>query len=406
MRRNLRYLLFIPVFFLWSNTAFSTGVTEITVTGEGTGPTEEIATRNALANAVSQTGLNISINSSLDTSVARSSTEEGNEKLVAQQRRTEKTSLEAEGEIKSWQKIGSSRIEGGLYAVQVKAVVHQFKLGQSAQRMRLALLPIQTNVPNISAEVVRQLESDAQTNLVQSRRFTVLTRSDINRVLGEQRFVATQNVSRGERARLGNLLGADVLLLITIAQASYSERTETIAVTGQRRLVKDGAARINVSIFDVATGQIRFSGAYSSTPSSSVSSLVGLLSAVSSNALADVVQRIYPLRVVQVTSSGEIYLNTGGVRLERGALLDVYEETKPLTDPYTGESLGGVERHVGAIEITRVETRFSVAKVLTGQGFKPLMIARPTPTSATAADVANPEDVSRASKGVTLPFDR
>ncbi|SIT72420.1 Curli production assembly/transport component CsgG [Ectothiorhodosinus mongolicus] len=406
MSKNIACLMILGVALFWFHSATASGLTEITVTGEGTGPTEEIATRNALANAVSQTGLSISIDSVLDTTVARSASSGGAETMSAQQRRSETTSLQAEGEIKSWRKISSRRIEGSLYSVQVSAVLHHFEQGPSAQRMRIALLPVEARGSGISANHLRELEAEIQKHLVQSRRFAVLTRSDINRVLSEQNFIANQNVSRGERARLGNLLGADVLLLVNVSEAYYSERTETVAVTGQIRVIKNGAVRINVNIIDAATGQIRFSNSYATELGRPASSMGGMLSTVATNSIADVVQRIYPLRIIQITDGGNVFLNAGGSMLRPGMTFTVYSEGEALVDPYTGESLGGAEQEIGVIEVTRVESRFSVAKIRSGEGFQEMMIARPTSAAIPGQRSQAPAEAPRANTGVALPFDR
>ena len=389
--------------FLITKPAFSSNITEINVVGEGTGITEEIATRNALANAVSKTGLEISISSELNTQLSQSADSNGNEHLAAMQKRSETTKLSSNGDIKSWEKISVKKIEGNHYSVKVSAILYDYKQIPSSKRLKIALLPVESSVSNTIISSSKKLETLIQNSLVQSRRFAVLTRSDVDKVLVEQNFLAGNNVKNKERARLGNLLGADVILSLKISELKFSEKKETIAITGQNRTVRTGLIKIDASIFDTATGQIRFSQSFSSTINSSVSSLDELLNDVSRNAINKIVLEIYPLRIIQVVDNQTVFLNTGGSLIRDGMVLDVYSQGETLKDPYTGELLGSIEKHVGVIEVTRVESKFSVARILSGDEFSPMMIARESNKPPLNNDINTKNSKSNA--GVRLPFD-
>lgn len=403
---NSRYFLIFLGFFLVSQVSLANRLTEFTVTGEGTGATEEIATRNALANAVSQAGLNISIDSELVTDVLRFSSGNNDNAMLAMQSRAESTSLQAEGEIKSWRKISSSRIDGGLFYVVISADLYRFELGDSSKRMRIALLPVDIRTNIQRGNEIDIFEADILNHLVQSRRFTVLSRNNINHILNEHNFVLRNNVARGERTRIGNLLGADALIHVSIVQAAFNERNERIAITGQVKRVISGGVKINVSIFDATTGQIRYANNYSVDADSSHQSLSVIFSEIAKIISGDIVYGIFPLRIIQVNPNGEIFLNTGGSLLSVGQILNVYKEGDKLFDPYTGESLGSAENNVGLIEISRVESRFSTAVILEGNEFQPSMIARPSLLKSSVLNFNEGGGNSHHQGGVKLPFDR
>jgi hypothetical protein len=401
-----RYFLTFLAFLFSTQVAFANRLTEVTVTGEGTGATEEIATRNALANAVSQAGLNISINSELVTDVLRLSSGNNDNAMLALQSRAESTSLQAEGEIKSWRKISSSRIDGGLFLVIISADLYRFELGGASNRIRMALLPINVGTSIQRGNEINIFEADILNHLVQSRRFTVLSRNNINHILNEHNFVLRNNVARGERTRIGNLLGADVLVHVSIVQASFDERNERIPITGQVRRVISGGVKINVSIFDASTGQIRYANNYSIDADSSYQSLSAVLAEIAKIVSSDIIYGIFPLRIIQVNPNGEIFLNTGGSLLSVGQILTVYKEGDQLIDPYSGESLGSAENQVGLIEISRVESRFSAAVILEGNEFQPSMIARPSMLRSGILNFDEGGVKDHHQSGVKLPFDR
>ncbi len=67
----------------------------------------------------------------------------------------------------------------------------------------------------------------------------------------------------------------------------------------------------------------------------------------------------------------ELTLNAGtktGVKV--GDTFEVQSVTKEITDPETGEKLGVRTKKVGMVEITEVAEKFSIAKVVSGEGFK------------------------------------
>ena len=71
-------------------------------------------------------------------------------------------------------------------------------------------------------------------------------------------------------------------------------------------------------------------------------------------------------------------------------------------DPYTKESLGTTESEVGLIEITRVDSKVSYAKVLSGEEFAVGMVARPDASAAATAGRAKKVENRRKKTGVIV----
>ena len=71
---------------------------------------------------------------------------------------------------------------------------------------------------------------------------------------------------------------------------------------------------------------------------------------------------IYPVLVERIEGE-DIYLGMGGKQFKKGKIYEIFEKGEPIIDSYTQESLGFVETLMGTIEITRVSSNYSKAKV-------------------------------------------
>ncbi|HBP20889.1 MAG TPA: hypothetical protein DEA08_24255 [Planctomycetes bacterium] len=76
----------------------------------------------------------------------------------------------------------------------------------------------------------------------------------------------------------------------------------------------------------------------------------------------------FPMKVMLAKADGTVFVNHGaGTGIEPGHVYDVWKRGEALVDPDTGEVLGHDETRIGRIEITKVEKRFSRAKLLEGR---------------------------------------
>ena len=70
--------------------------------------------------------------------------------------------------------------------------------------------------------------------------------------------------------------------------------------------------------------------------------------------------------ILKIQNNSNVILNQGGVSLNEGDKLNVFQKGEILQDPYTGESLGPSESLVATIEIKKVNPKMSYAKILKG----------------------------------------
>lgn len=390
------------------------GVIEVNQRAEGFGATKEMALRDALTKAIGQaTGIEISTNSAMITQVISAEIRVDGKQTDSSTlgfSQSDESRSKVDGTIKNYQLIGYSRDDDGMYIAKVSATVYTYEQDASSQRKKIALLPVENNFSNSSAgrKLAMKVGQDIEAELVQTRRFAVLSRTDVDKVMGEQRFISGDGVHKSERAKLGNLLGGDVLLSVTIEKGYISTKEKVIKLTGQVKRTTSGELKINAKVISAVTGEVKLSETYSNTYGGRLGNLDAMSKDIAAKAVKDLTNRIYPPLVISVKGNS-IVLNIGGKGVRKGALYTVYSQGESLVDPYTGESLGSVEEEMGTIKLTRVESKFSVGQVVSGGEFAPGMVARfkssMKPSANSSSEPSKPAEPAKPEGGVKLPFD-
>lgn len=241
----------------------------------------------------------------------------------------------------------------------------------------------------------------ATTALVETGKFKVLERQQIDDVIGEQDFGASGRVDPATAAKIGKILGAQYLLFGTVNEFEYSKSGEKggVRVAGFRVGGEQARAHVgmDVRIVDAVTGEIPFStratadasrssfkvsysssdfganiGAFKKTP----------LGEATRKAINDAVAKIArdfggeAAAPAPVTWSGKLVIAEGGALvikagkkdgLKTGDILTVY---RPKTVTAGGEVLTVGEDEIGKIRLTTVGESAASAEALEGKGFK------------------------------------
>ena len=235
------------------------------------------------------------------------------------------------------------------------------------------------------------------TALVETGRFVVIERAQIDQILTEQDLGASGRVNPETAAEQGAVIGAAALISGGITEYSYTSSSlgggldvlKAIRVTRQELTAM---VALDIRVLDAVTSEVLFSkrteGEASSRSTSAdveigdqefsmAAAATTPLGQASRQAIEDAVQAIVTAladipwtgRIIDVRGES-VYVNAGsedGIRT--GMEFDVYEQEPPLIDPATGLNLGAPERYLGALRITDLEDRYSIAEVVTGQGF-------------------------------------
>lgn len=239
------------------------------------------------------------------------------------------------------------------------------------------------------------------TALVESGKFRVLERQQINDVLGEQDFGDTGRVDPSTAAKIGKIVGAQYLLYGTVNEFEYSKSGEGggVRVAGLRVGAGQAKAHIgmDVRVVDAVTGEILFStrstanasrtgfkvgysssdfganvGAFRKTPMGeatrkAIEDAIGKLSGQFGGEAAEPPPVTWSGTLI-VAEGGTLVIKAGTKNgLKTGDVLTVY---RPKTVNAGGEILTVGEDKIGKIRLTTVGESAASAEAVEGSGFK------------------------------------
>jgi curli biogenesis system outer membrane secretion channel CsgG len=239
------------------------------------------------------------------------------------------------------------------------------------------------------------------TALLDSGKFRVLERQQIQDVVGEQDFGDSGRVDPATAAKIGKILGAQYLLYGTVDEFEYSKGGEWggVRVAGLRVGASQARAHIgmDVRVVDAVTGEILFSTRSTASASRtgfkvgySGSDFGANVGAFQKTPLGEATRKAIEEAVgkmpgqfggaasapAPVTWSGQLVVAEGGTLVIRagtkdglkvGDVLTVY---RPKTVTAGGETLVVGEDKIGRIRLTSVGASASSAEAVEGQGFK------------------------------------
>ena len=379
MKFNLSYFIFLVL----SHT-LSAEITYREVETQGSGKDLGEAVTNALVEAVGMVnGRSIESESSLKQAKKSASVNGKTDYFLSEDFKSAVKSA-TKGTVAEYSIEDKSTNELGIVTVYIRAKVAKLKLSASANRKRIAVFPLRMgsktfrvgNAVGDKERISRLFSQGISTNLVQSRKFTVLDREYILEQLDEKANIVSGDVKNEEMAKLGQELVADMILVGTIED--FGVETKTIRMQLSNRTVTTQSAFVNFGyrILDIATKQIRFadvmelkldpSELQAASGSGGQGSLESAICRLASEKISiKILEAIYP--VVVVSARGKyITLGQGGNNLHRGDKMEIFYYGDPIIDPYTKESLGREEIPIGFVEITRVNAKTSSANYVEG----------------------------------------
>ncbi len=336
----------------------------VTVDATGTGATREDAVAQGLIEAIQQvTGVVVESVQEIRTAVAMASVDDTHTVALAeaQQGSTRRT---ANGLVRSFRITDTVSEKPGRVVVHLSVEVEKFQsLGVGTDSRRRIAVASFGGPPGMrpTADLLRDRLA---AQLTQSRRFLILDRSN-DLVYQQEMAVLKAEAPLAERVRIGQVVGADYAVLGQIRQAGVSRSDRTIQMTGERITNASSAVEIDWSVLEIATRATKFSGTV--RLSAGGDGLGDLLDQAAARIADEITQAIYPMRLIRFDDPAELIINQGGGTLQPGQRMRAMLLAEALTDPYTKESLGQIEREIGLIEVLRVDAKISYARLLSGK---------------------------------------
>jgi TolB-like protein len=214
------------------------------------------------------------------------------------------------------------------------------RVTQVGTRLALAVLPI---TGKGEAERYGDIVTDKMvTQLVNLRRFKVIERTALERILKEQEFQKSFMADEQTAVKAGKVAGADAIVI------------GTISVVG-------GATRVNARVIDTETGE----------------AIVAKEEQIESTDLADIEKTVEHLAImiynelpivegyVVAVEPQQFYVDVGSSKgIRKGSKCVVFREGDKIRHPVTGEILGSKVTKLGELVVTEVQDKMSTAKIV------------------------------------------
>lgn len=254
----------------------------------------------------------------------------------------------------------------------------------------MAVLPFQispvirsVNIGNITIArtlVEREFSNQLIDFLTKSRKFNMLSRTQIVKIMDENKLTESDWAAPDQAEKMGKLLVADYLVTGAINRLEFQVIKQNIKITGETAPRIVSTFKCQFQVIESSTGKIVYSDQVINKLKSidvrreipvserkdwTLADYKDLLFTRTASQVGNaILAGIYPVRIVKV-SPEEVVLNRGkGAGLEIGERLTVISQGEAIIDVETGESLGTSEQKVAIIEVTSIEIKFSKAKVI------------------------------------------
>jgi curli biogenesis system outer membrane secretion channel CsgG len=356
------------------NCCFAQSLESVSVTAEGRGTTVAIAINDALMQCVEQVQGKrvdrVSIMADTDLKVQAGFGDNYFESPTYMDLVYSKSG----GLVSGYKILSKQQLDNEDWEVKVEAQITKYVNDKSADRQRIALMPLRTEKSYFwisgrkvaAAEVVTGINQYLTSDLTQTEKFAVLDRQYLAESSIEKSLLTEDNAPIEELARLGQHLGADYILVGRIADFGYSVSEKTTRATGRKYRAGYGKAVVDYKLINSSTQQVHASDTVNANfsdqgGSAKIDAIMKLGKSLAADVSDQIQDQVFPIMLVAI-NQGEYVFGQGGSALKTGDNYNLYKFGNEIIDPYTNESLGRTESLVGVVEITRVTSKISYGR--------------------------------------------
>jgi curli biogenesis system outer membrane secretion channel CsgG len=233
--------------------------------------------------------------------------------------------------------------------------------------------------------IIESLDSQLIDRVNATRKFDVLSRSDLADVMKEQDLGASGNVDAKTAAKAGKLSGAKYLLVCTVDD--FQDYIEKAAFEGTGQTATKRVFRFSIvgKLYDSSTGkliesanfqtgnnefkQIQMERSYTvKSGELSDEMMVAIARSMAEKIANHIVDVVFPAKIL-IKRDTVVTINRGeGGGMAEGDVFNVFAQGEELKDPDTGEVLGREEVKVGKVKITQVGAKTTQAEILEDTG--------------------------------------
>lgn len=234
----------------------------------------------------------------------------------------------------------------------------------------VAIIPFHSTTA-VRTEMGRRWEQNLVTHFVQSRRFRVLDREFETDLRSEQARLVPGQTPVAELARIGQKVGADYVIVGEITRFG-------LKTASNPNFVEEASLSVEYRVIEVALQEIRWASAATCLLSDDVlrrnglsgdrhEALNELLKSGADIVATQVLDAIYPVKVLKVQEDGTVLLTQGGARAQAGQLVTIHSGEEITTDPDTGLPIRLDGSELALATITKVREKYSEAKLQRGK---------------------------------------
>ncbi len=335
--------------------------------------------------------------------------------------------------VKSYEVLEEKRIDPNLWEVKLKVWIYDYQPPDKTDRLRIAVMAPTTlsseysfgSIKLSNREIEQKITHILNTKLTATNKFAVLDRHYLDKVMEEKGLVWHADASLEEKAKLGNLLGADYILTSTLNEAQLTVKEKYLEAIGQKTYEHEAKFKMDYSLIGAATSQIKLSDTVTLwlQYDKDVRNLVPnwqddkidylilaeeLIKSATAPIADKITQGLYPVRIAKILPEGQIVINKGGKDISESDIYEILKEGTELFDYDTKESLGKIEEPIATIKITKVMSNFSYAAIVQGNASKLSegLICRKQGKEPQKPIEQTSDTQLTPSGGVKMPFDK
>jgi curli biogenesis system outer membrane secretion channel CsgG len=212
------------------------------------------------------------------------------------------------------------------------------KVTQVGSRLSVAVLNFESN--EAAAKLIDSVTEKLVTQLVNLRRFRVIERSALDKIMEEQKLGMTGFVDDETAVKVGKLAGADVIILGRIS-------------------LEIGFAKVSARGIDTETSEL-IVAKEADSGNTNIENIERLVEQVAVDIYNDL-----PLveGIIMAVEEDQVILSIGSqVGVRKGTKCVAYKEGKKYYHPTTGEVLGKNVTPLGELIVVQVQEKMSIAK--------------------------------------------
>ena len=239
--------------------------------------------------------------------------------------------------------------------------------------------------------------------LVENGQYTLVERSRVEEILREQDLGQSGRIDPSTAAEIGRVLGVDAVVIGSVTRFNFEQNGGSVSVLGfggggdstgavvelTARLVNTttgeiiataegsgsadrGGGRVSTPFGSVGGGSRSDDEIFSDAAEEAVNELAAQLVAAAPTITASAASTLPIVEaIVADVAGGTVIINRGSSDGFRpGMVLSIERVTREVTDPTTGEVLRTLTAPVGQIELTDVDARSGVGRIVSGTGFQ------------------------------------